>query len=139
MPTLARLSGAGLGLRRELLAPLAQVQAGDIAFLEIAPENWIGRGGSTARSLRSFTERFPFVTHGLSLSKIEVFYLPSYRPELNPEERLNADLKHVIRSKVPVRTQATLHAATEAHMTDIASKPERVKAYFQDPRVQYAA
>jgi transposase len=32
-----------------------------------------------------------------------VFYLPSYSPELNPEERLNADLKHVIRSKVPVR------------------------------------
>lgn len=26
--------------------------------------------------------------------KIELFYLPSYSPELNPEERLNADLKH---------------------------------------------
>ncbi|MGQ0503151.1 MAG: HvfB family MNIO-type RiPP peptide maturase [Panacagrimonas sp.] len=68
MPTHAPLTGAGLGLRRELLAPLADVRAGDIAFLEIAPENWIGRGGSTARSLRAFTERFPFVTHGLSLS-----------------------------------------------------------------------
>ena len=34
--------------------------------------------------------------------KMEVFYLPSYSPELNPEERLNADLKHVIRAKVPV-------------------------------------
>lgn len=68
MPTQAPLTGAGLGLRRELLAPLADVRAGDIAFLEIAPENWIGRGGSSARSLRAFTERFPFVTHGLSLS-----------------------------------------------------------------------
>jgi transposase len=26
---------------------------------------------------------------------MEVFYLPSYSPELNPEERLNADLKQV--------------------------------------------
>jgi transposase len=26
-------------------------------------------------------------------NKIELFYLPSYSPELNPEERLNADLK----------------------------------------------
>lgn len=26
--------------------------------------------------------------------KIELFYLPSYSPELNPEERLKADLKH---------------------------------------------
>lgn len=71
--------------------------------------------------------------------QIEVLYLPSYSPELNPEERLNADLKQVIRSKVPVRTKAKLHAAAETHMTDIASKPERVKTYFQDPRVQYAA
>lgn len=60
--------GAGLGLRRELFEPLAELRAGDIGFLEIAPENWMGRGGKSARTLRSFTERFPFVTHGLSLS-----------------------------------------------------------------------
>ena len=71
--------------------------------------------------------------------KIEVFYLPSYSPELNPEERLNADLKHVIRTKAPARTKAKLRDATTEHMTLIASSPERVKAYFQDPRVQYAA
>ncbi|MGQ0621775.1 MAG: HvfB family MNIO-type RiPP peptide maturase [Panacagrimonas sp.] len=68
MNSQAAVSGAGLGLRRELMAPLAEARAGDIGFLEIAPENWIGRGGKTAKSLRSFTERFPFVTHGLSLS-----------------------------------------------------------------------
>ena len=33
--------------------------------------------------------------------KIEVFYLPSYSPELNPEERLNADLKQAIGKRVP--------------------------------------
>lgn len=71
--------------------------------------------------------------------EIEVFYLPSYRPELNPEERLNADLKHVIRRKVPARTKAKLRVAAEDHMAVIANAPERVKAYFQDPRVQYAA
>ena len=66
-------------------------------------------------------------------------YLPSYSPELNPEERLNADLKHVIRSKVPARTKAKLRAATEEHMAMIGREPERVKAYFRDPRVKYAA
>lgn len=71
--------------------------------------------------------------------EIEVFYLPSYSPELNPEERLNADLKHVIRSKVPARTKAKLRAATEEHMAVIGSDPERVKAYFRDLRVKYAA
>ncbi len=50
--------------------------------------------------------------------KIELFYLPSYdqrkslwdSPELNPEERLNADLKQAIGTKVPVRTKAKLKA-----------------------------
>ena len=70
---------------------------------------------------------------------IEVFYLPSYSPELNPDERLNADLKHAISTRVPVRTKAKLHAAATNHMTFIETNPERVKSYFQDPRVKYAA
>jgi transposase len=71
--------------------------------------------------------------------QMEVFYLPSYSPELNPEERLNADLKHVIRRKAPARTKAKLRAATEEHMALIGREPERVKAYFGDRHVKYAA
>ncbi len=73
------------------------------------------------------------------IAQMEVFYLPSDSPELNPEERLNADLKHVIRRKVPVRTKAKLQAAAEQHMHLVASQPERVKTYFQDAFVKYAA
>ncbi|MCS6763191.1 MAG: IS630 family transposase, partial [Candidatus Protistobacter heckmanni] len=62
-----------------------------------------------------------------------------YSPELNPDERLNADLKHVIRTRVPVRTKAKLHAAAKNHMAFIETHSERVKSYFQDPRVKYAA
>ena len=39
-----------------------------IGFLEVAPENWMGIGGRLGRQFRAFTERFDFVTHGLSLS-----------------------------------------------------------------------
>ena len=56
--------------------------------------------------------------------KIEVFYLPSYSPELNPEERLNADLKHAIRTKAPARTKTKLRDVTTEHMTLLASSPE---------------
>ena len=70
---------------------------------------------------------------------IEVFYLPSYAPELNPDERLNADLKHSIGAKVAVRTKVKLKAATEDHMKAIETSPDRVKTYFQDPNVRYAA
>jgi transposase len=71
--------------------------------------------------------------------QIEIFYLPSYSPELNPDERLNADLKHAIGSTVPVRTKAKLKAATESHMIKLAANPDRVKAFFSDPRCRYAA
>ncbi len=67
------------------------------------------------------------------------FYLPSYSPELNPDERLNAELKHVIGSRVPARTKDKLRAATDEHMTGLERQPERVRAYFRDPRVKYAA
>lgn len=71
--------------------------------------------------------------------KIEVFYLPSYSPELNPDERLNADLKQAMGSKAPVRTKNKLRMAAVDHMTKLENSPERVKAFFQDPRVKYAA
>ena len=60
--------GAGLGFRRELIPELKQGVPDAIDFFELAPENWIGMGGASARDLRHFTERHPFVCHGLSLS-----------------------------------------------------------------------
>ena len=71
--------------------------------------------------------------------QIEVFYLPSYSPELNPEERLNADLKQAMGKRVPVRTKAKLRDAANEHMAMLEKSPERVMSYFQDPRVKYAA
>jgi uncharacterized protein len=62
------IHGAGLGLRRELLPALKAGVPPVIDFFELAPENWIDLGGATGRSLRQFTERWPVVCHGLSLS-----------------------------------------------------------------------
>lgn len=70
--------------------------------------------------------------------EIEMFYLPSYSPELNPEERLNADLKQAIGRKVPVRTKAKLREATNEHMTQLAQSPDGIKSFFQDQPVKYA-
>jgi transposase len=71
--------------------------------------------------------------------EIELFYLPSYSPQLNPEERLNADLKQQMGKRVPVRTKAKLRQAANEHMTMLEQNPERVMSYFQDRRVRYAA
>ncbi len=62
------VAGAGLGLRRALLGPLADLPHDRVDFMEVAPENWIGVGGALGRKLRTYTERYPFVCHGLSLS-----------------------------------------------------------------------
>lgn len=58
----------GLGLRRGLLAELLTMPQGAVDFLECAPENWIGVGGSHGRSLAQLAERFAISCHGLSLS-----------------------------------------------------------------------
>jgi uncharacterized protein len=62
------VTGVGLGLRRSMLDELMADPPEDVDFLEIAPENWIGLGGALGRKFRWFTDRYPFVAHGLSLS-----------------------------------------------------------------------
>jgi uncharacterized protein (UPF0276 family) len=62
------VSGAGLGLRLELMDALCAAHPEQIGFLEIAPENWMRVGGARSKSLGALTERYPLVCHGLSLS-----------------------------------------------------------------------
>lgn len=64
----ARVHGAGLGLRRELLPDLRAGVPDAIDFLELAPENWMGMGGAWRSDLRVIAEQRPLVAHGLSLS-----------------------------------------------------------------------
>lgn len=70
---------------------------------------------------------------------LEVFYLPSYSPELNPDECLNADLKQAVTSKAPARSKGQLKRVTVAHLRKLSKSPERIKSYFQHQPVRYAA
>ena len=67
-PHHSSLIGAGLGLRRPLLAEILQHPPKNVDFYEIAPENWITIGGKMGRYFRELTEKKRFVCHGLSLS-----------------------------------------------------------------------
>ena len=60
--------GAGLGLRRTLLADIVANPPDGINFYEVAPENWMTIGGKYGKQFRAMTEQFDFVCHGLSLS-----------------------------------------------------------------------
>lgn len=67
-PNSFAVEGAGLGLRRALMGPLQSAGFPDLSFLEVAPENWIGVGGKLGRQFQEFSERYPLLCHGLSLS-----------------------------------------------------------------------
>lgn len=63
-----KLAGVGLGLRWEFLEEVVCGPALDLAFFELSPENYMRRGGYFPAMLERLGERYPIVTHGLSLS-----------------------------------------------------------------------
>jgi len=64
----ARIRGVGLGLRWEFLDEVLEGPPLDIAFFEVSPENYLRRGGYYPAALERIGERYPLVTHGLTLS-----------------------------------------------------------------------
>ena len=71
--------------------------------------------------------------------KIELFFLPSYSPELNPDEYLNCDLKAGVHSGTPARSKDQLKGKAVSHLRMLQKKPNRVKKYFNHPKIAYAA
>jgi transposase len=69
---------------------------------------------------------------------IELFFLPSYSPEHNPDEYLNRDLKQSIAAKPPARNKNQLKRQIVSHMKSLQKLPIRVKSYFKNPNVIYA-
>jgi transposase len=72
-------------------------------------------------------------------SQIQVYYLPSYSPEKNPDEYLNCDLKYGLSEKPAPKNQEQLKNNLENHMTMLQSNEKRVKKYFNHKDIKYAA
>ena len=70
--------------------------------------------------------------------KIELFFLPSYSPELNPDEYLNCDLKAGVHSGTPARSKSELKSKALSHLRMLQKKPRRVAKYFKHPKITYA-
>jgi len=72
--------------------------------------------------------------------EIEIFYLPAYSPELNPDEYLNCDLKAGVHSGKPARTKGQLKKKKVlSHMRVLQKRPSRVAKYFKHEKIKYAA
>jgi len=71
--------------------------------------------------------------------KIEVFYLPSYSPELNPDEYLNNSLKGRVHSGERAKNKEQLESKARKHMRHLQNRPSKVKKFFEHRCAAYAA
>lgn len=71
--------------------------------------------------------------------RIEVFELPRYAPELNPDEYLNNDLKGQVNAAGLPHNQGEVRSRMQAFMRKLLHLPEHVMNLFHHPSVQYAA
>lgn len=97
----------------------------DVDFMEIAPENWIHVGGQLGKKLRFFTERYPFLVHGLSLS------IGSPAPL---DEQLVRDIKEfMVEHDVRMYSEHLSYCGDDGHLYDLMPIP------FTEDAVKYVA
>ena len=70
--------------------------------------------------------------------EIEVFYLPPYAPEYNPDEYLNSDLKREIGNRSMPRSSEDIVRNIRSYMKSLQLKPHKVRSFFKHPSVVYA-
>jgi len=71
--------------------------------------------------------------------RIEMFFLPGYSPELNPDELLNQDVKTNAVGRQRAKDQWELISNVRSYLRSTQRRPDIVKAYFQEEHVRYAA
>lgn len=72
-------------------------------------------------------------------TQIAVYYLPSYSPQLNPDEHLNRDLKGTLSRKPAARDKQQLHRNVLGHLRSLQKLPARVQRYFRTADTLYAS
>jgi transposase len=71
--------------------------------------------------------------------RLELVGLPRYAPERNPDEYLNNDVKGHLNTDGPSATREELKGKMRRFMQRLGKLPEHIKAYFEHPKVAYAA
>ena len=83
-----KITGAGLGFRREMLSEILPEMPSEVDFWEVAPENWIPLGGLYQEQFKQASTQAAFSSHGLSLSigssdKLDVEFIKTIRQFLD--------------------------------------------------------
>jgi transposase len=71
--------------------------------------------------------------------RFQLFFLPPYSPELNPDERVWNDLKNNAIGKQVITAPRQLHRTVISHLRFIQKSPDRVRSYYNNETTKYAA
>ena len=71
--------------------------------------------------------------------QIELFFLPPYSPEYNPDEKLNGNLKREMAKNESAKTVYDLQCSANEIMTRFQNNPDHVASFFQERYVKYSA
>lgn len=70
--------------------------------------------------------------------RLQLFHLPPYSPELNPDERVWNDLKNNTVGRQRIDSPKQLHKAVISHLRFVQKSPDRVRSNFQNETTKYA-
>lgn len=70
--------------------------------------------------------------------KLVLHFLPSYSPDLNPDEYLNCDLKGEIAKRPDRREKGALKKTAIKVLRSLQKSPDRIVSYFKAERIRYA-
>lgn len=71
--------------------------------------------------------------------RLELFFLPAYSPELNPDEFVWNDLKNQHVGKLTVSTRQELRDAVISYFRSLQRLPQRIRSFFHAPTTRYAS
>ena len=71
--------------------------------------------------------------------EIEVFYLPPYAPEYNPDELVNSDPKRSVGSMASSQSKEELEHNVRSHLKPLQLRPSKISSFFNAPCTSYAA
>jgi transposase len=90
-----------------------------------------GHPAHKAKMVRRFVESVK--------DRLQLFFLPPYSPELNPDERVWNDLKNNAVGRKFINSPKELNKAVISHLRLVQKSPDRVRSYFQNEPTKYAA
>ena len=71
--------------------------------------------------------------------EIEIFYLPPYAPEYNPDKLVNSDLKRSVGSMASSQSKEKLEHNVRSHLKSLQLHPSKICSFFNAPQTNHAA